>query len=550
MIKRILSGFQTLDARLPDILGTNRLSVFIKENAKLLVYLSIAGLIAYAYDFFSFALKIDSENHAYIYGPVGAWVSQGRWGMYLLSYLLLPDVVMPFIPTLIAVSGCVVGALFFVLTLSDKRGIADYLAAPIAIACPVVYFALYFTTLGYGVGVAFAVSSLGIYLLKRFSWFSTLVAILCFTLGIGIYQAVLPLIATLFCLYLVSRILSEQNLPFLTIFRQTLHFIIVVALAAGLSNLISRWVMQWLNISFDSGYMMSFINYQPTPEYFRQAIQKALFVAWDYYTGSKNYYLYDLLLLKILFVLTLTISVGRIAIASCSWLVKIIGLLCLLAALAAPMLMHVLNSGYMPPRTVLGVSYVLAGLIFFTVSSSSHLLRFLTGILAVACFYNFSMVNNRYAFSDQMVWLADRELSVQLLDKIHEAINKLPRKTDPNVQIPLEIVGWSEYPETPVLVHREVIGSSFYTWGAGDVERIVKLFKSMGVSDYRYATHAEKISVVENAKLMPPWPYEGSVDIINGIVVVKLSEYNPNQFLNMCQPPDDINPVCMKYMPH
>ncbi len=148
-----------------------------------------------------------------------------------------------------------------------------------------------------------------------------------------------------------------------------------------------------------------------------------------------------------------------------------------------------------------------------------------------------------------MTWLADRELSVQLLSKIHEAINKLPVKTDPFAQFPLEIVGWHEYEETPIFVHREVIGASFYTWGAGDAERISRLFRTMGVMDYRPATRQEKLSIVEAAQQMPSWPYQGSVDIINGIVVVKLREYNPNQLLGMCQPPDDTNPVCLKYMP-
>ena len=159
------------------------------------------------------------------------------------------------------------------------------------------------------------------------------------------------------------------------------------------------------------------------------------------------------------------------------------------------------------------------------------------------------MINNRYSFSNQMTWQADRELSVQLLQRIHTAMNKLPTKTDPYVKLPLEVVGWLEYYESPIFIHREVIGSSFYTWGAGDAERIIRLMATMGVTDFRPATKQEKLSVVEAAQSMPSWPYDGSVDVVNGIIVIKLRNYNPNQLMWMCAAPDQSHPACLKYLP-
>jgi len=450
---------------------------------------------------------------------------------------------------LIAVSGSVIGALFFVQSLSKKRGLADYLAGPIAIACPLVYFAIYFTTLGYGVGVAFAVSCLGVYLLKTSTWLNSIMAIACFTLGIGIYQAVLPLIATLFCLQLVASVIEESNLTFTSVARRILFFILVTGCAAVSNQAISEMVMHWQHATFDAAYITGFIHFETTADYFITTLHRTITTGWAFYTGSKEYYLFDLSLLKILFLLTLVVSFYRVITASCSWLVRLFGVLALMGAIIAPIMMHMLNAGYMPPRTVLGISYVMAGLIFFTASSTSQFLRIITTVLVIACFYNFSMINNRYAFSNQMSWLADRELSVQILNKVHDALNKLPVKTDPYKQLPLEIVGWHEYFETPIFVHREVIGASFYTWGAGDADRITRLFASMGVTDFRPASKQEKLSVVEGAKQMPSWPYTGSVDVINDIIVVKLRDYNPNQLMWMCEAPDENNPVCLKYAP-
>ena len=71
----------------------------------------------------------------------------------------------------------------------------------------------------------------------------------------------------------------------------------------------------------------------------------------------------------------------------------------------------------------------------------------------------------------------------------------------------------------------------------------------MGVMRYRAATRAERLTVIEQAKTMPSWPYAGSVDVINGIIVIKFREYNPNQLMVICQPPNDVDPVCIKNMP-
>jgi hypothetical protein len=160
------------------------------------------------------------------------------------------------------------------------------------------------------------------------------------------------------------------------------------------------------------------------------------------------------------------------------------------------------------------------------------------------------VANNRYAFSNYMVWQADRELSVKIQDRIGAVLPKIAPVSNPHEVYPMEIVGWIEYPETSIFTQREVIGASFYKWAAGDVERVERLFRTMGVSRYRAATREERLSVIEKAQAMPAWPYEGSVDVINGIIVIKFREYNPNQLMVICQPPLDVTETCKRYMPH
>ena len=549
MSQNIFDKMQQFDAGFSQAAGFDKFIIFFQKNKNLLAYLVVIGIVAFAADIFNFSLNIDSENHAYDYGAKGGWVSQGRWGMYFLNVMLLPDSIMPVIPTLIAVIGSAIGALFFVQTLSPSRGVADYIAAPIAIACPVIYFAFYFTTLGYGIGVALAVTGFGMYMLTRWTWSGAIIAAICFCFGVGVYQAVLPLIVSIFCLYLVSVIIEGQPLTLGNFFKRNMIFLAVMLLSYFLYELVNRASLAYLDISFDSGYISGFLNYQFTVEYFLTALTNTFPIALHYYTGGSQYYLYDLISLKILFYLVLTVSIVRILFAGQSWAVRILAILALIAALVAPMLMHLLNNGYMPPRTVLGVPQVLAGMVFFSMTSRSKILQSITAILAVACVYNFCVANNKFSFSNAMVWQADRELSVQIQQRIADVLPKLSPIKDPHAVYPMEIVGWVEYVESPILVQREVIGASFYKWAAGDVERVERLFRTMAVFDYRAATQAERLSVVEEAKKMPDWPYEGSVDVINGIIVIKFREYNPNQFLAMCRPPLEADPACVKNMP-
>lgn len=544
---------QTIDRLDKDwfrVTGFERAMQALASNKNFLIYLFAIGLLAYGADVFNFSLNIDSENHAYDFGAKGGWIAQGRWGMYFLSRVLLPDSVMPFIPILMAVTGSVIGAAFFMHALSPRRGIADYIAAPIAITCPIIYFAFYFTTLGYGVGVAFAVSGLGIYLLSQGQWHTAVAAALCFCFGIAVYQAVLPLIAVMFGLYLVSFAINQPDMTFIKMLKHAGFFIFSVVLGYALYAAINKLALHYMEIAFDSGYMSGFLNYQLTLPYFLQALDKTWPIAENYYTGGKDYYLYDLLSLKLLFFFTLTIVLLRILFAQTSWLVRVTAILLLLLVMVAPMAMHLINNGYMPPRTVMGVPQVLAGLVFFAMGSRSKMVQSITAVLAISCLYNFCVANNRFAFSNYMVWQADRELSVKIQDRIGKVLPKIAPISNPFEVYPIEIVGWIEYPETPIFTQREVIGASFYKWAAGDVERTERLFRTMGVTRYRAATREERLSVIEKAHAMPAWPYEGSVDVINGIIVIKFREYNPNQLAVICQPPLDANPICVKSLAH
>lgn len=541
-------SIKSLDRRFTEMTGLDSIWQGILKNRALIIYLAVIGLLSFTYDLFNFSVNIDSEIHAEGFGPNNGWVMQGRWGMYFLSWLILPDTVMPFTPMFIAMCGSAIGMFFFLHTLSATRSTADYLAAPIAMACPVLYFAYYFTTLGYGLGIGFAAVNIGMFFLTRWTLSGALTAIALFTFGIGIYQAVLPLIMVIFGFYIISLLINTVNITFLEICKRVMVFILVIVVAYVLYELVKRWSLHYVGVPYAAQYLSEFDDFQPTRDYLIPALKKTWLAAWRYYTGGRLYYLYNLFSLKLLFCLSLFFTCVKVLQSPAKLYMRLLGILTVLVILATPMAMLVMNSGEMPPRTMLGVAYVLSGLVFFAASVDSKIVRTIIGVLAITCFYKFTLVNNRYSLANHMTWQADREFSVMLMQRMGEVWHKMPPK-DIYSKYPMELVGVRELLPTPFIPHREVIGTSFYYWSAGDIQRVTDLLLTMGITDYKPATQQERLSVVEQAQTMPSWPAAGSVDVINGIIVVKVGPYNPHQIVSMCQPPEDKNSFCVKTLP-
>jgi hypothetical protein len=116
------------------------------------------------------------------------------------------------------------------------RTVADYLAAPLAIGCPLLAFGFYFTTLNYGLGVAIAAVGAGHYAMTRWNWSGAAFAIGLFAIAIGIYQATLPLILVMFGFYLVAQAVAVPHVEGKVLFRRFCVFCAIVLAPAESMN--------------------------------------------------------------------------------------------------------------------------------------------------------------------------------------------------------------------------------------------------------------------------------------------------------------------------
>lgn len=527
----MLPALQSLDEKIYQSLRLEELYRVFAANKCLFFYLIVLAFIAYGYDLFSFAMKIDSENHAVSAGEKVQWIQQGRWGMYYLNRYLLPDAIMPFIPVLIGMSGLVTGVFFYLLSLSDHRGVRDILAAPLAIACPLLAFAFYFNTLGYGLGIAFALVGGGFYALTRWSMISAIAAAFFFAVAIGIYQSALLLIPVLLGFYIVAKVISVPDVSLKTLLRHLLIFFLVLLVSYCLYEAIKFATLNIYRLPYDQEYLQGYLHFRMDKDYLLQVVPATMAAAMNYYTGSEKYYFYSMGALAGIFYLALLVTALQILIARQVWAVKLIALLALAGALSAPLMMHLLNAGDMPPRTMLGVPFVLSGLVFAAVSNNSKTLKLVLGVLVAACFIRFAVVNNRYALANQMNWKADQDLSLMIIQRIYDLWHKLPDHVPP---YPVVLVGAWRPVDTPLYINRDVIGASFFYWNGGSAERMVRLWFSMRQFDFRPASPEEELPVAEHAISMPVWPAAGAVDIVNGVIVVKIAEYSPYRIDVLC----------------
>ncbi len=114
------------------------------------------AMVAWGDELFDLHLTIDEE----IFADVEAWrnwLTQGRWGMALLSRFVLPHPVAPVVSTSLGVLGFCAALLVFLKTWSTSR--LTLLAVAFGIVSPALGYLLTFSTISFGVGAAAAASA-------------------------------------------------------------------------------------------------------------------------------------------------------------------------------------------------------------------------------------------------------------------------------------------------------------------------------------------------------------------------------------------------------
>lgn len=129
-------------------------------------------------------------------------------------------------------------------------------------------------------------------------------------------------------------------------------------------------------------------------------------------------------------------------------------------------------------------------------------------------------------YTDQLRYEQDASLGRSIIERIEQVCSR-----EESESLPVVIVGRRAFQGNNSCVQGEVIGHSFFDWDI-DVEpipyystgRVLGFLHTLG-ADYLQAPITRMNEAVANSENMPVWPSEGCVQMQNGMVIVKLSDY-------------------------
>ncbi len=128
-------------------------------------------------------------------------------------------------------------------------------------------------------------------------------------------------------------------------------------------------------------------------------------------------------------------------------------------------------------------------------------------------------------YSDRVVHDADSALTERVLSEMQRA------RADASGMGELEftIAGTHSYPTRGQIQRAELFGTSFYEHDGGNVYRVFFYMQLHGMTEFRPVPLGTRPDLLPAVQTMPNWPAPGSVDMVNGVVVIKFGEPTPSQ---------------------
>ena len=212
------------------------------------------GLLAYL---FAFTNKLVNHDEVHCLFSKGATVTSGRWGLGLLD-IIFPNYSMPWIygvitVFLIALSICLIISIFQI-----RSKLLQVLLAGSIMVFPSLIgtFGYMFTSNSYA--LSFLLAVLAVWFLRHGGTFGPIPALVCMVGSLSIYQSYIAVSASLLVLVLIRQLLKE-NQP-VAVIRRGCFFVAFLILSLGLYYLASQIIFRITGTTF-SNYAQDSITF-------------------------------------------------------------------------------------------------------------------------------------------------------------------------------------------------------------------------------------------------------------------------------------------------
>lgn len=500
---------------------------YLKENANLIFALAVVALCAYGFELFQLNLTVDEELHAEYLGPTLGWVSQGRWGMYLLNTFILPYTIIPLAPLFVALLFHIAAVLLMLEGWKVTSKLDQFIVGAICVAFPTMAYMYTFSTISYGIGIGLFCSALSLFLYARNQGWKRYLAILPASFAIAIYQGFLPVLAALFLVYIIRTQIHTTEKPIL--------FDMIAITGILIVSLFIYYAIQRLifiiGVVPGLAYVSDFFDVEFLRSYFGTVLLRiGIYAFLPVYLGDEGIYSINLRSLAfLLFVsfLGLFIHLVKSRRSLINWLL-VFSLLLLLSI--SPFLSGFLMQGYMSLRFLVALPVVVSGIVMLGLLGSSRTFKIFAALVSIYCIFQFVTSTNHLFASSHLAFEADRVIATRLITRIEDA------QVEANTQELryIEIIGYYSRPATNLIPKIETFGASFFEVGQGIPGRIASFLGIAGFERLQEVSVDRRAELVEIANSMPTWPDKGSVKVVEDIVLIKFGPYSDAQKMLIC----------------
>jgi hypothetical protein len=494
---------------------------YLYRNRVIIIYSLLISICCYGYELFNFSLSIDEENNSFVSSLTDLRrIFIGRWGEFILRFLFIPNSVLPFLPTLIAIL-CI--AFSSILYINSEKGdlTSKIIFCTIFISYPLHSYFLAFNHVSFSIGIGMLLSVISFLMAKKAmeerkinKWYA-IVSIFALILSMSTYQGVLPIFIFLSISNQLILLINGEENPNKEIFRKIAGFIIIFCLSFVLYKIIDKAIRVILFIPF--------LKAAPNLDYLitwgHQPISKILTLLFK---TTKRYLLGDSFyggaMIKSLFLLV-PLAIYFIFQKVKGFINRLYSLLLLLFLILCPFFIMFLIGTKLPPRALLALPLLPAFFWWFCYQYFNlHLKRFLL-IATLSIFLVNTFYTTRLFYASYVAWRADRDMGNRIIERIYSL--DLPVNAN---GIPVAFIGKYQHPGNELfLQNADVFGASFFCWADGKPARMNSFFKTLGFNEIKIVILDKNKKNAEEIRSINCWPKKGSVKLVDNIVIVKLS---------------------------
>lgn len=461
----------------------------------------ISYLIVYGFELTHFTLSIDEEP----LDNFAQTLSAGRWGHALLHHYIFPEPYLPFFTLLLSLIFLSVSAALASIYLKLNQIHAVAFSIMLA-ALPQMAYQFEFSNQADTVSLSILLSTASIFMLERVTALRLLIFAILTIISLSVYQSVFLYAASLLCISLTLKSVKEKS-TYLDAAKNILLFSLMVGISLVINSILSKIIAGYYNVQI-SGYLSAMIGWGKHGTY--DVIKSVARFIRDYIRLHAAYGM-NSFAFCLIWIVTICVTTFRRK-NNTSLTITLV-----FATFLSMFLLNFAIGTGMPPRAMTQAPIVFAGL-FICAMYITRMEK--TAVWLALLFLGVGASSStRLFYSDYMAREADRNLSEQIINAIYNKYPEFDADKTP-------IFFYGSY--TPLNSWRiptaDVFGASFYEWDGGNNQRIYNYLHTNNIMNVKIPDSIQVEKSRSNGKVMPSWPDRDAVRMMDGVVIVKLSD--------------------------